>query len=1336
METELPLRKELYAWLVSEAVLSQDEAQTCEPSRGNKVCLNTAATQRVENGIYIADILNIMNKDFEMHPKRIVSLKDLSTPAARLHNWNIIAPFLSRLGVEFTADSKAMAVAGDHTTVEQLLEDIYRQFAVAVRTRKRVNPPAGIEQQKTASPTRVSPTKTGHRRQGSFITRVQSARTPLDFLVVTFCEATGMVTKQATEILTDSAADGRLHTLIADPSMTKAMVRWVSIIGALSADLAAILSTPRNSQLVPFTMSVITAGIYAPDASVVIATLQATQAVAVETRRQADMEVAGAYAAMLQWTIGGQGDGIYAMYDALSRLGSNEEAVRTIADTIVAFTPDNTAAGALTILSRLLMDEVSAPALAAVHAVLPRIHELHQAESAPEPTNYSVDGVARIVAACLAVTPADNQALLLAVQVVTDVLALFPNMLHMASIDVDETDKAGIRADIAGLKFLVFTALAVPLDHRAADFVSRASILPPAPIAESIPSAALQAPLLAISNMFGLLTFSMEESSRLAFLLWPMILGTFTHLTGCPVRFARITESIAIALKRHPDLPVGALLDVLAEILTAHADKLEAGRPSPFDSIIDRSIALSLVCVGHTGVPSSSVTQLLPALCDLVLIPPKAQAPPSRSTSRMSVARTTKPAASARFDELALLAIFTAVITHKSDDAVLEVFAEFVRRTLASFISLDTASRIDRIKRAALMAAFQSAGVPDAVPEGMTVRQEEVLGLLAKEFGFLSTYITDTDSALFRRLTTVLESSLADLAKTSDGPTPAGLVGLVEAIAVPISPAEIDTARAPCGPLPFIGTVLEGVMAGRMDTPESQLDSIRRLHHTWLVHVLGGQSAYWLCHGRPTSEFPAPGREYLALTEQLAKQSWPSPKDALFSGVVQSTPALPEQQPTPIPTTPGQPVVPSAGTPLSVLEPSPEQKAQLLRKRQEHRKWLAKRDEELQKIKAARDAKLKAEQEEKEKQQLRKRRMQRAARERVKERMNRSRTISEDPSARPGPEEAAAIKAEIARLNVILADDPNAQLPEDYTKKLEEYEVDDFDWSDIEEIPSDGFDPVEPAPEEVHDHRLPTAPSGIDETRAQWVAVNDRILSAAASTKPSPSTRSKTEPRQRKNAPQSAPFNYHKFLERQAEKKGGSAHVQHLKRLEEEREEAEKREAELKRRRDAAHRRNAQEMKERLALLKAERAAQEEAEMEREKERKEMLKKRKREKAAIAKAESAKRKQIAELASKKQAAITALDTAGEELGRIKEQITVHNNTVAYLTRKYQKVKGHENDPLAEVSTTSLQMIQNQIQRAKATVDKLQKDLLHATKKEATAKTELEEIVGELAVIMK
>jgi len=55
-------------------------------------------------------------------------LKEVSSPAGKLYNWNILTKQLSNLEIEVDRDIKSLIIAGDLEMINEVLKQIYKRY--------------------------------------------------------------------------------------------------------------------------------------------------------------------------------------------------------------------------------------------------------------------------------------------------------------------------------------------------------------------------------------------------------------------------------------------------------------------------------------------------------------------------------------------------------------------------------------------------------------------------------------------------------------------------------------------------------------------------------------------------------------------------------------------------------------------------------------------------------------------------------------------------------------------------------------------------------------------------------------------------------------------------------------------------------------------------------------------------------------------------------------------------------------------------------------------------------------------------------------------------------
>lgn len=126
----IQLEPEVYKWLLEiEAIpKSKKVAMNAE----GKFMLDPDLSGLFETGLVFPNIVKYMKrklndeKKFPLPtPPNMKQLKDISSPAAKLYNWNIVADALSKFGYNLEPDIKSLIVAGDVDMIAELLRDLF-----------------------------------------------------------------------------------------------------------------------------------------------------------------------------------------------------------------------------------------------------------------------------------------------------------------------------------------------------------------------------------------------------------------------------------------------------------------------------------------------------------------------------------------------------------------------------------------------------------------------------------------------------------------------------------------------------------------------------------------------------------------------------------------------------------------------------------------------------------------------------------------------------------------------------------------------------------------------------------------------------------------------------------------------------------------------------------------------------------------------------------------------------------------------------------------------------------------------------------------------------------
>ena len=132
----LILDSDLFNWLISLGLLKSSNA--IKQNNNNKCELDANISQQFATGIIFSKIVEKILK-LQSNKKQdpyilsnIDSLKNNSTPASKLYNWNIICEALKKMNVAVDQDIKSLVVAGDLDLINELLREVYKTYTTTV----------------------------------------------------------------------------------------------------------------------------------------------------------------------------------------------------------------------------------------------------------------------------------------------------------------------------------------------------------------------------------------------------------------------------------------------------------------------------------------------------------------------------------------------------------------------------------------------------------------------------------------------------------------------------------------------------------------------------------------------------------------------------------------------------------------------------------------------------------------------------------------------------------------------------------------------------------------------------------------------------------------------------------------------------------------------------------------------------------------------------------------------------------------------------------------------------------------------------------------------------
>lgn len=173
---EIPYR--LYLWLKSKFVIVHDYKDV-----KGKVKLNDSDSAILELGL----IIDVFPSHCGSLPTNL-DLKKSNTSNSRLHNWNLLIPSLDKINIPITNDTKALLVAGEHSTILETLEQLYSYS---------IEKPLKIPKNLTDGTLLLS-----NISENSSLTDTQSL---LEFLILTFCKCFKLAPRVAAGLLVQKA---------------------------------------------------------------------------------------------------------------------------------------------------------------------------------------------------------------------------------------------------------------------------------------------------------------------------------------------------------------------------------------------------------------------------------------------------------------------------------------------------------------------------------------------------------------------------------------------------------------------------------------------------------------------------------------------------------------------------------------------------------------------------------------------------------------------------------------------------------------------------------------------------------------------------------------------------------------------------------------------------------------------------------------------------------------------------------------------------------------------------------------------------------------------------
>lgn len=122
---------ELYFWMLDRGEIPDDQRNRVEIER-QRVALYREHSQKLENAVYIGKLMLQMRKTVVKKSQRpftldphLYNLKDLTSSQAKKDNWEVVCSELKKFGIRVPRESKERLQQGVHSTIHDLISQIY-----------------------------------------------------------------------------------------------------------------------------------------------------------------------------------------------------------------------------------------------------------------------------------------------------------------------------------------------------------------------------------------------------------------------------------------------------------------------------------------------------------------------------------------------------------------------------------------------------------------------------------------------------------------------------------------------------------------------------------------------------------------------------------------------------------------------------------------------------------------------------------------------------------------------------------------------------------------------------------------------------------------------------------------------------------------------------------------------------------------------------------------------------------------------------------------------------------------------------------------------------------
>jgi len=257
-------------WLEQLNVLKEGASETSD----SVWFISESDTQKFESGLGFVPLLKRLHKSVNSREPtpfpEINSLKNTTSSAARLYNWNILIKVMEMVGIEIDSDMKALIVAGDRGMVVEVIRLIYQAESTMTEP--------SVESTELKPPKRR---KNKLNQEGALLlenveTNIHLFQTEncLEFLIVSFCKYFKIQPKQAAGLLADSG--NYLSQLIIRglKGSYEPILEWLEGIQDNAEHLSMLVANEAESGSINLVFSSLKSGLSSKDWRIVAGTCE------------------------------------------------------------------------------------------------------------------------------------------------------------------------------------------------------------------------------------------------------------------------------------------------------------------------------------------------------------------------------------------------------------------------------------------------------------------------------------------------------------------------------------------------------------------------------------------------------------------------------------------------------------------------------------------------------------------------------------------------------------------------------------------------------------------------------------------------------------------------------------------------------------------------------------------------------------------------------------------------------------------------------------------------------------------------------------------------------